>query len=460
MTDAVQFDSSKPVWSIPDRYLYLAALVLSGPFLYMLYYRPEWAPLAAAAPLAVLMVVNGPFSIYLLLVATFVFVPLHGGVTVLPCDIVAILLIAAYLADVLSAGPTPHRNSLVRYYLVYLGVAVLSIALSGVTEFSLRYFGRQLVLFLSFIAVAHFGPRINILTLAKVFIWSAVANGIYALLEFFGSGGILRAYGITSGAFADHAMIALILTVVLYVWETDFRKRLIWLGCAAILTGALAAGQTRASVVTAGLALIVVVATALRKGRKLDTGLPRLNVSKAVPLIVLALILLLLFTPLFDRILFRFSRIGLVPTGTVALRLKLWTAAWSGFVKHPILGIGMGNFADVDSWFPQYRFIPNFYLVKGLSTHVVFLTALSETGVPGFLTLLMFLIAAVVFAQRHFRRAYSRKRTIETHMLFVIAAAILMSSFYAGSWFWGTNSYHMAVFFGLIASYHGRFLYQ
>jgi hypothetical protein len=90
----------------------------------------------------------------------------------------------------------------------------------------------------------------------------------------------------------------------------------------------------------------------------------------------------------------------------------------------------------------------------------VLLTALCETGVLGFSAMVTLLIAAVVYAQRHFRQAYSRRRIIETQMLLAVSIAVLVSSFYAGSWFWGTNSYHMAVFFGLIASYHGRHLYR
>ena len=116
----------------------------------------------------------------------------------------------------------------------------------------------------------------------------------------------------------------------------------------------------------------------------------------------------------------------------------------------------MCNFPIVGQWIPDVRFDPVFYLVSGLSTHAILMTALAETGLVGLVALACFFFRAVRTAFRNFAAVDHIPEIVYTQCLLMGALAIVGSSLYAGSWFWGSNSYHMALIFGLIAAYHGN----
>jgi O-antigen ligase len=165
---------------------------------------------------------------------------------------------------------------------------------------------------------------------------------------------------------------------------------------------------------------------------------------------------LALYTPMFEGILYRFGRIGPQASGTILLRLSLWKAALTAFWNNPILGIGAGNFAIVYNWVPTVRFDPIFFWVSGMSTHSVLMTSLAETGILGFLTMYFYFGRGLKLAWGHLKKAVETDQVTTAHILFIAVLVIVGSSLYGGSWFWGNNSYHMAVIFGLVASYRHR----
>jgi len=82
------------------------------------------------------------------------------------------------------------------------------------------------------------------------------------------------------------------------------------------------------------------------------------------------------------------TRFGQDPTAT--FRLSLWKAGLKMFIDHPILGVGINNFPD------QYaqNYLPEGQESAFWAPHNIFVQALSETGILGFLCLLatLFLI--------------------------------------------------------------------
>jgi O-antigen ligase len=396
------------------------------------------------------------WAIYVLIATTFLFIPLHPKIAVLPADIVAFILVGAYAVDLLLRGAVPLINRLTRPFLIYLSIVFISIALEGFTPISVRFFLRQLLLFATFLAVSHFGHKINIKKILILFVVVANLNSIYSVMQFMASGGALRTFGLAGHGYGDHAMIAFLIATIFFLWTGDTRARIFWGISALIMMGAMAATQTRASVVTAGWALIVIVVTTLKTGKRIGFRVPKKSLITAAILILLVIPILALYTPVFERIIYRFSRIGLQATGTILLRVSLWKAALAAFWANPLFGIGSGNFAQVYLWIPSVRFDPIFHLVTGLSTHSIFMTALAETGIFGFFALIFFLLRAVKLSYRNFKSSVSISDMQVTLCLLALALVIFGSSTYAGAWFWGNNSYHMAVMFGLIASYRNR----
>lgn len=441
---------------IPDWALFAAATVYALPLVALLLWKPMLAIAFAIAPMVLLLVAHGPSLIYLLVVSTFTFFPLPGSVALLPADMVAIVLIAAYAVDLLCRGRSPGTNRLARPFFAYLCVVFLSVTVSGLTALSVKFFLRQSVLFATFLAVSHFGPRMNLRNVLILFVVAANLNSIYSILVFLAAGSDIRSFGIAGQGFADHAMLAFLISVVFYLWTDDIRARVFWGTSALITAAAIAATQTRASAITAGWALIVVIILAVRNSRQLNYRTPFKSMVVAIMFLIVLAPVLAYYTPVFEGIAYRFSRMGFQATGTILLRVSLWKAALTAFWNNPLLGIGAGNFAQVSRWVPEVRFDPVFYMVTGLSTHAIFMSALAETGIVGLTALLMFFGRAIRTGYRRMVTAGTPSEKTVTQCLFLMAVVVFGSSFYAGSWFWGNNSYHMAVLFGLMASFRGR----
>jgi O-antigen ligase len=441
---------------IRDKTLFIWSLAFAVILAALMYWKPMFGIAFGLAPLVLLLVSHGQSVIYLLIAATFLFLPMDVGLVLLPADIAAAVLVAAYLLDVLVRGPSRHGNPLARPFFLYTGVVLLSIALEGFTALSVRYLLRQILLLATFLAVAHFGHRINVKRVLLVFMAAAIANSCYSVMQFLALGGSTRAFGLAGRGYGDHAMLGFLISVIFYLWSSDIRSRIFWGFSSLLMVGAVAATQTRASALTAMWGLVVIIPLALRAGKRLLNNVPRKGLWAAIVLGILILPLLVLYTPLFEGIMDRFARMGFQATGTILLRLSLWKAALAAFWANPIFGIGAGNFAQVWNWVPGVKFDPIFYLVSGLGTHVVIMNALAETGILGVIALLYFFVRAIRVSYHHYVASLHSDKMPIAISLFIIALVVFGSSFYAGSWFWGNNSYHMAVFFGLIASYIPR----
>lgn len=442
---------------ISDGKLLMAGLLYAIPVALTLLYKPIFGAIFAAVPLLFIFVNSGRWSIYLVIISSFLFLPITFGVTILPVDIAAFVLIAAYLIDLFVNGRTSASGSggkqghLASYYAILLIISFVSIALEGFTPLSMRYFMRQVILFVTFMAVVHFGNRISIRSIFILFVLAAVLNSSYSMIQFLSGG--MRSFGLAGHGYGDHVMLAFLIAAGLFLFATDSRQRIIWGIFMLIVSGGLAATQTRASVITAGWGLCVLIFLSLRSSRQIGVSTPRKGLKWAALFILVAIPIAATYTPVFEGIVARFERFGFHATGTILLRWVLWKAAWAAFLKNPIFGIGAGNFAEVYRWVPEIKFDHVFYLVSGLSTHLVALAALAETGLTGFIALITFLGGAVSKSYRSFCSVQSERETANRLILFIIALVITGSSFYAGSWFWGNNSYHLAIFFGLIASH-------
>ncbi|MDD4052693.1 MAG: O-antigen ligase family protein [candidate division Zixibacteria bacterium] len=441
---------------IGDWTLFAVAAVYVLPLAGLLFWRPTYGILYALAPLALLLVSHGPLAIAAVIVASFFYFPLPGEIALLPADMAAFALIAAYLVDLLVRRPVDAPNPIARAYLPYLLVMLLSIALELFTPLSVRYFFRQVVLFATFLATAHFGRSGIARKILIVYVVAATVNSAIALIQFLPSGGAVRAFGLAGRGFGDHAMLALIIGAVFYLWSRDVRWRVFWGAAAWLAAGGIVATQTRASAITAGWCLLVVLILTLWKARDFNLRISYRNLAIAAVLAVIIVPILVFYTPVFSGIAHRFGRLGPQARETVLLRVTLWKAALAAFSANPLFGIGAGNFSLVSQWVPTVRFDPIFYMVSGLSTHAVIMTALAETGIAGVLSLAWFFWRALRTAWRNLTAVVSEAEMPVVISLMAIAVAVVGSVFYAGSWFWGNNSYHMAVFFGLIASFGFR----
>jgi len=441
---------------IPGQWLFAVGLAYLVPVALLTMWRPMFGIAFAALPIVVLLVAHGPSAMAALIAATFLYYPYETFVTLLPADILAFILIAAWLVDLLCRGPIKFVNPIARPYLLYVAIIILSIFVEGFNVLSVKFGLRQIVLVLTFLAASHFARKIEIRVMMLVFAIVAVISSCYSLYTFLAAGGAIRAFGLAGHGFGDHALMGFIVCSIFYLWARDARGKILWMAATAITFGAMIATQTRASIITGGWAVVLLILYALWAGKRLQFKAPKKNLIVAAGLIFLAIPILYFYTPLFEGVMYRFGRIGIHASGTILLRMTLWKAALEAFWLNPLLGIGAGNFAQVYLWIPEVRFDPIFYLVSGLSTHAVIMTALAETGILGLVTLMIFYFKAIIVSFKSFDASVAVHDLPVAQSLYIIALVIMGSSVYAGSWFWGSNSYHMALFFAFIAAYSPR----
>src|SRR5439155_11053782 len=109
-------------------------------------------------------------------------------------------------------------------------------------------------------------------------------------------------------------------------------------------------------------------------------------------------------------------------------RTDLWNAAWHGYVQHPWLGLGAGNFRarslDLLMTTPGVN-IQAHYVTPGREVHNAYLETLAELGPVGLALFLAVLGLSAWFCIRSFRRA----RRAGNRMLERYAASLAVGLF-------------------------------
>jgi O-antigen ligase len=119
-------------------------------------------------------------------------------------------------------------------------------------------------------------------------------------------------------------------------------------------------------------------------------------------------------------------------------RSSIWTVAMRVFERHPLLGVGTGNFILVSrQYINQPGAVSAQYIVHSpLVTHNSYLEALTDLGLPGLLTLLAVLgwaLSAAVRATRLFERAGDEQMELLSRGVVLALVAILASDFFVAN---------------------------
>lgn len=91
---------------------------------------------------------------------------------------------------------------------------------------------------------------------------------------------------------------------------------------------------------------------------------------------------------------------------SIVFRWALMQAAWSMFIAHPFFGVGLGNFLHN---LPSFLSLPTPILLIQ-PVHNIFLLILAETGLPGLLFFLWFVIKTIIQNQKQKIKDDSRER--------------------------------------------------
>jgi O-antigen ligase len=338
-----------------------------------------------------------------------------------------------------KAGPLDRESAHIPLYLVAAMLALVgTMALSMTTALNISSSLKEISKWLEFLVVALLGAqylrtRRQIWTIIVLICLAGISQAFYGYIQaFFNLGpqafirdASLRVYGTFDqpNPYAGYINIPLSIALALTLLGRGWLTRIL-AGLTAILLGiAEYLSQSRGGEMAIAAALVFIVLA----------GMPRILTLMRVLIIALlgffeALLAGWIPLHIFNPVLHFLGLVQISLTQpssqdySTAERLAHWIAGLHMFLDHPILGVGIGNYADA---YPQY-FITIFVDPLG-HAHNYYINIAAETGFIGLTAYVLFLFAmfvAGVTALRHINKKYEQAKMQEPEAQPVIEAPL------------------------------------
>ena len=424
----------------------------------------DFKPLAAMAYFGLLGMVAlmslPRLTFVLFFLSVGLFMPyLIGGVAINSFDILLAVLFLSTLLEFLLSGRTEIRGTGIDIaFLALITATILSGLFAHNPSYSVLPSVRIILIYLAFRMVFKYSLEIGVRRIALLYIGLVTLLAAVNLGLFLFRHGQDRIFGPAWLGFETYAMTALPMTLGFILWSRSTPERLKYILIASIIGFGLLASQSRAPLLAVIVSVPLLLWFTYLKSRKERSAASRRRVRAIlVPIILLVAIVAIYRETLFMGALERFT--SLIdsmsnPQETVLLRLVLGKAAIKGFLAHPILGVGIGNFKIIDQVVPEMRMEPVWFYIRGFSAHNVVLQYLAETGLAGTLSLLAMVGLAVRKGYRSFRRHNSDADQQVAAALFAAMLVLGVTLFYMRAWTWGQGGYIMAILLGLTTAWH------
>jgi O-antigen ligase len=338
-----------------------------------------------------------------------------------------------------KAGPLDRESAHIPLYLVAAMLALVgTMALSMTTALNISSSLKEISKWLEFLVVALLGAqylrtRRQIWTIIVLICLAGISQAFYGYIQaFFNIGpqafirdASLRVYGTFDqpNPYAGYINIPLSIALALTLLGRGWLTRIL-AGLTAILLGiAEYLSQSRGGEMAIAAALVFIVLA----------GMPRILTLMRVLIIALlgffeALLAGWIPLHIFNPVLHFLGLVQISLTQpssqdySTAERLAHWIAGLHMFLDRPVLGVGIGNYADA---YPQY-FITIFVDPLG-HAHNYYINIAAETGFIGLTAYVLFLFAmfvAGVTALRHINKKYEQAKMQEPEAQPVIEAPL------------------------------------
>lgn len=265
--------------------------------------------------------------------------------------------------------------------------------------------------------------------LFRTFVVGAVAASVLAFFQAYAN---QRAAGLQGdpNLFAVYQVAAI--PAALSLARQSLRHRHWWTLALVPLVISILASDSRGGLIALG----VVIVFMMWRGELRTTVVRKmhpLNAALAFVVVIFGAVLAVSFNSRLD-----ISRIG---QDRGSGRLDIWYAAWKAFLRHPLTGIGGGNFKvesiNLLETTPGVQLIKSHLLLSpGIEVHNVYLETITEYGVIGGVIYVALLVGAfrnLRFAERHFGESVI---SALTPMLVAFAIASIFLSVSNNKLFW------------------------
>lgn len=145
-----------------------------------------------------------------------------------------------------------------------------------------------------------------------------------------------------------------------------------------------------------------------------------------------------------------------VGTNSFVSRIMIWHTAYSAFLKHPIIGIGVYAFKHTSQ---LYYVIPKgFYKlwVEGRTPHITYLQVLTETGIIGFIMFIIFIGSVIRYLISSLKLPNSKNDIMLMLMIGWSLVYIVFSMTMTESWLYGPYIVWFGVLLGFLITLRKR----
>ena len=329
-----------------------------------------------------------------------------------PTDGLIAAIGAAWLASVARSRRNPIVTGLwTPYIALFVAAIALSAGQAADTHASLREIVKWLELAVVYLAGVRFVETEREIRIVVASVVAAgVSQALLGYLQFafqlgpsaFVHGAFLRAYGTFDqpNPYAGYLNMVLPLALAMALRGARGRERLGYAAAVAVLVGALLASESRGALLGTGLASVVILAVLSRDVYRL-AWLGVLALLTGGWLASLGLVPISPFQRLLDTVGLGGVSFGNVTDANFSAveRAAHWLAGVRMFAAHPLLGVGIGNYADA---YPAYH--PRGWYAPLAHAHNYYINIAAEAGIIGLSAYLLLMGSAVWYSCETLRR--------------------------------------------------------
>lgn len=172
------------------------------------------------------------------------------------------------------------------------------------------------------------------------------------------------------------------------------------------------------------------------------------------------LVLLIFMTDLHNIIITRFLDVNFsvldatkeegVVSNSLDTRALIWITALNTFLQNKMTGVGYFMFYKVSA---QFNILPQVLFdefVSGLDAHSTFLNFLTETGIIGFSSIILYFISAFYYSFKSIKFSFSEESKTVSLILNIILFFVFTTSIYSGAFTFGYNAFVLHSLIGLV----------
>ncbi|MBE3557810.1 MAG: O-antigen ligase family protein [Ktedonobacteraceae bacterium] len=349
-------------------------------------------------------------------------------------DILTLLLATSWLLSftlrrltekIAPGGPLDRESPAIsRALALAIFALLLAMLLSTVVATDLLLSVKELVKWLEVLIILLLGAqylhtRRQLWILVVMILLATISQALFGYLQAFLDLGpssfvrdnTLRVYGTFDqpNPYAGYINMGLGIALGLTLFAADWKTRILAGGTTIMLAAAELLSQSKGGWLAIGLACVFLVTSGMPRLRPL-WGMFGLLALCALALYLAGLIPDHLLIPLLKKAGLTNLSFTLPRHYNYANseRLAHWVAGIHMFMDHPLLGVGIGNYATA---YPQYA--PGIFKLPLGHAHNYYINMAAEAGIGGLLSLLYFLLAVFITGGRSLRRINKAWQTLK-----------------------------------------------